>query len=122
MRIIINMLVIVLVVGALFFGYRLLTGGEAVDEGPLVEEVPASEVAAGQALSGRTQVSREDFLSLLTTVNGIDFSKSVFHDDVFKELYNFQEPLPEREAGRLNPFAPVGASAGASATSSRTNR
>jgi hypothetical protein len=100
-----NIVVIILIVaigGGLYFSYQYLN--EGADEAIRPQMTVSSGSGQGATYARATQ---NDFLDLLTAVRRINFDSSIFHDPIFLGLENFQQPLPEREVGRSDPFAPI---------------
>lgn len=56
---------------------------------------------------GSSPLSQE-ILTTLGQLHTIRLDSSVFSDPVFVSLNDFSETIPPQQAGRRNPFAPVG--------------
>lgn len=88
-----NILIGVVVLAALYYGYVFFFMGSGEEETPLPEEEQA-------------QVG-EDLLLLLADLKTISLDESIFEDTSFKNLKNFRVELSPEPVGRDNPFAPV---------------
>ncbi|MDO8183687.1 MAG: hypothetical protein Q7T49_01740 [bacterium] len=106
----INILTLVLVIIALYYGYRYFLVA------PAVPEVPGVAVTTGE-VSGSTS---GEFLDLLLSVKNISLTKALFENPIFRDrLQDFGRELPERVIGRENPFAPFGVGGTGTTTTSQ---
>ena len=53
----------------------------------------------------------QQILTTLSQLHTLKLDSALFKDPVFVSLNYFGAPIPEQQAGRRNPFAPVGGSA-----------
>jgi len=102
-KILINILIVTLIIIALYFGYAFIFGGteeESVSINPTLGNLTGISVAEDETAS--------EFVKLLEHVRTIDLSANIFQNKIFSEnLQDFTTPLPDRNKGRSNPFAPV---------------
>lgn len=88
-------------------GYLMFFGG-GEDTNPLtVTSTPSTE----QQTIGR------ELLVTLRELRSLKLNGELFNDPVFHSLRDFSVALPLQEAGRRNPFAPLGSDASAPAPS-----
>jgi len=87
---IINFVVIILVLVLLFLAYKTFSGVSS--------------------LSFRTepQVIGRELFDTLDTLSRLQLDHSALASPLFSNLTNFQEPINPEQAGRNNPFAPIG--------------
>ncbi len=107
MKFIINLIIIVLVLAAIYFGIQFALSKKAPQEAVGIQ---GEVVRTGTSTTGTirtTSVRTEDFLALLNMAQSINFKSALFDDEAFLGLENFQQPLPTRAVGRINPFAPL---------------
>ncbi len=102
MKLVVNIIIGLLVLSAVFFGVKFLMG----DKEPAGTTVTTRPVATTGGATAPGTIRTDDFLALLNAAESISFESALFTDDVFLGLYDFQQPLPERPVGRVNPFAP----------------
>ncbi len=79
-----------------FFAYSYFFAGTPE---PVLSGNPSATVSVDQ-----------DLLGLLLTLKGIELDNSLFADSAFQSLQDFSQALVSEPIGRLNPFAPLGAS------------
>lgn len=89
----ISIVILLILLGGYFFFIR---GGNASD--PLLVALESSETSAAE----------QAVLSLLSRLNTISFSDSVFLDARFNSLVDNSVTLIPQPVGRPNPFAPIG--------------
>lgn len=95
-----NWITAIVLIAALFFGYRFFFVT------PAVETEEAGVVTT--ATAGET-IDSNEFLALLLSVQDIKLSKAIFDNAIFRDrLKDFGRELPDRLVGRSNPFAPFG--------------
>jgi hypothetical protein len=111
MKLIINIIIGAVVIGALYLGFQAVMNKKTE---------PAPTVTVASATSPATQYN--DFLALLVAVKGINLEATIFDDPVFQGLQNFRQPLPVRNRGRLDPFMPVNGRASSVSTATSSAR
>jgi hypothetical protein len=104
-KILINTLIVLLIILALYFGYTFIFGDTEEETTPLNPTLGS--------LAGVTAIEEDtasDFVKLLDHVKTIDLSATIFQNQIFSDtLKDYTTPLPDRNKGRNNPFAPVSA-------------
>ena len=108
---------IALLVAAAIVGYlvySMLTGaGNSTSLTPNTElgdntEVSVVAVDASGTEAASTGAAAESFVRILSSIGDVKLSGGIFNDPVFTSyLQDFSRSLPERNAGRDNPFAPI---------------
>lgn len=80
------------------------TGNEDLDVAVVASDIAP---AAGETTGG----AAESFIQILSSLRDVKLAGGIFNDPIFTTyLQDFSRPLPERQAGRINPFAPLNAS------------
>lgn len=102
LKTIINLVLGVLLISLVFFGYRAFTSGSG-------DTATARLAPEGFATSGGNSTVRNQFVDTLRAIKEIHFQTSVFANPVFQSLRDWHVELISKPVGRLNPFAPVGA-------------
>lgn len=98
---IINVLILLLVIGAIILGYFYLR--PAVTDEQIGLSSPAT--TADTAVSAETS----EFLILLESLQSVDLNGQIFQNKIFaSELVNFTTEITRRPQGRSNPFATIG--------------
>jgi hypothetical protein len=93
-----QIIIAIIVIVAIFIGYRMLFPGEGSNEATLAVDQPAAaQIADSQVI-----------LALLDKLDKIKLDDSIFSDKVFIRLVDFGQPIPEQSIGRQNPFLPIG--------------
>ncbi|HYC83116.1 MAG TPA: hypothetical protein VEB60_01020 [Candidatus Paceibacterota bacterium] len=106
MKLVVNIVIVLLFVTAAYFGVRFALGDKPAEQvGVQIEAVQTATSTNGAARAAA--VRTEDFLALLNTAQSINFTSPLLEDETFLGLENFQQPLPTRPVGRINPFAPL---------------
>jgi hypothetical protein len=90
-------LLIVLVVGALWYG---MSGGGT-------EEVPLLTTETVDGGSPTDNAEDRELVESLLTLRAITLSGTIFSDPAFKTLQDFGTTIIAEPVGRLNPFAPL---------------
>jgi hypothetical protein len=104
---IINILIIVLLVGVGVIGYFYFFGGEAETNDQLGLQQLTTDGASNVVGGDRSEAS--EFVILLNNLRSVDLKSSIFSNPAFAgDLQDFTTPLPDRQKGRSNPFAPLG--------------
>lgn len=98
-------LILVIIVAIGFFAYKYFLKPGA--------KTPLSGlVSGGNATVSPSQNIDSEFLQTLLSLKAIRLDTSVFESSSYKSLKDYTVVLPEvNDAGRPNPFAPVGATA-----------
>jgi hypothetical protein len=94
-----TILIAILGVTALVGGYILF------HEEPIIT-LNAQEEGEVEELTA-TAIIGEDLMQAIETVKSINLDKSLFSDDAFVSLVNYETPIDPQPIGRDNPFAPV---------------
>lgn len=104
-----NIVVFVAILAGLYFGYTYFFPESA----PLTT---TSSPSGGPASVGG------DVLPILLELKKISLNQTIFTDPIFQNLNNYSTELGHEDAGRPDPFAPVGgaADAGTSTVSIKT--
>lgn len=79
-------------------GYFIFSGGGGTPSGSLSRE----DVTAPTQQEGDRQL-----VQLLLRVREISLNEEFFQNEAFNQLQSTAQPLPQRGAGRNNPFAPL---------------
>ena len=91
-----NIFVIIGLVVIAFVGYSFfVTGGN--DNPLVVQDIDQSQTAVEQEL-----------LSLLLELRSIQLNTTLFSDERFQSLQDFNQDIVSEPVGRSNPFAPLG--------------
>jgi hypothetical protein len=80
---------------------------------PTTSEADVTVVTAGAADTGTASTggAADSFVQVLSSISDVKLSGGIFNDPVFANyLQDFSRPLPDRDVGRVNPFAPIKAS------------
>lgn len=101
---ILNILAVIIVIGLIFFGYRLIFK-------PAADPVASDSVGlvpAGFADEG-SPTGTDEFLQILLSLQKLDLSSGVafFTNSVFQSLRDFTTELQMKTPGKQNPFAPT---------------
>lgn len=97
----INVLIVLLVVVGLWFGYSYFFQSE--DEGT------GTSVSVQTAGTDNELTPESEFVVLLSRLRNVSLDASFLGNDIFNsELQNYTSPLPSRGQGRSNPFATFG--------------
>lgn len=104
---VINILIAILLLGAIVIGYFYFFGGKAdTDNQSGLQQITANG-STGLAAVGQSQAS--EFVVLLDNLRSVDLKSPIFSNPAFSgDLQDFTTPLPDRQKGRSNPFAPIG--------------
>ena len=98
-----NIIAVLIIIAALFFGYRLIfkPGAEAVD-------AEVGLVPAGFA-PDETQESTDEFLEILLNLQRLELvsGSAFFSNPAFHTLIDFTTELQMKVPGKVNPFEPV---------------
>ncbi len=105
-----KLLLLVIVIVALFFGYRAWRSGQEPAADLL--GVEAVGYLDGTAAAGGT----DEFLSLLLSLQNISLESEIYPQ--LRTFKDFSTELKPQTPGRPNPFAPIGKDAARPATSS----
>jgi hypothetical protein len=93
-QIILTLVVII----AIFIGYKMIFLNSESDDTTLVAEpAPNAQFIDGQII-----------LTLLDNLEKVTLDESIFSDKVFVSLVSFERPIPNQLIGRDNPFLPIG--------------
>ncbi len=117
-----TIIVLVIVAGLAWWGYeRFFAGGAApASSSGLTTTAGAGAVSTDSSSSSSTDASAaatdasgapvgQNFLSLLLSVQSIKLDDSIFQDQAFQVLQDFNRPIPpDPNPGRTDPFAPIG--------------
>ena len=80
----------------------------SVGSGSTTNPASLNSMGGVSGTSGQN-ASGSDFLVALVNLNNIELEDSVLSNPVWNYLFDFSVDLePEGEAGRINPFAPIG--------------
>ena len=63
----------------------------------VADQTGSTDISGGQAI-----------LVLLNNLNKVTLDESVFSDNVFTSLVDFERPIQDQVIGRQNPFLPIG--------------
>ncbi len=91
MSLIKNLLILVVILGALYFAYKFL-----------IADNSSSLVIDNGAVEG--QILASEFLVRLYEIENISFSRELFEDARFRSLVSFSSAPDPVSAGRSNPF------------------
>lgn len=89
-----NIIVFVAILGGLYLAYTFF----------FKENEPATTTIGPSGGGGDVG---GDILPILQDIKNIKLDAKVFDDPIYKSLKNYSVELPQEEAGRANPFAPV---------------
>lgn len=76
------------------------------------------------------QIVGNEIITALNQIESLQLSREIFEDPVYRSLIDRSEPIPEEPIGKMNPFAPIGATSirttttnsnSATSSTSRTN-
>ncbi|MEX0918503.1 MAG: hypothetical protein WDZ85_00845 [Candidatus Paceibacterota bacterium] len=99
-KILINSLIILLLLAALWLGYQYFFGEETESGLPGVTSSRPSSVSTGQ---------ESEFVLLLSRLRNVQLNADFLTDPIFSaELQDYTTTLPVRGQGRSNPFANFG--------------
>lgn len=110
-----NILIFVIIAGAIFSAYFIFIKPGSQDEASLVESGPLPEINTDSfGVSAETPLNvpqaAGDFLTLLLNVRNIKLEAAILSDPAFQSLKDSSIVLvPDGTEGRPNPFAPIGA-------------
>lgn len=104
---IINIVIVILLLGAIVIGYFYFFGGKAETGTQSGLQQLTTNGSTGLVSVGQSQAS--EFVVLLDNLRSVDLKSSIFSNPAFSgDLQDFTTPLPDRQKGRSNPFAPIG--------------
>lgn len=100
-----NLVIAVLVLVGLFAGYKVFTrSADPTAPATDLESIAVTAAIAGDQ-GGEAELSSD--LALLESLKAIQLNDDLFRNPIFANvLFDFSRPLPDREAGRFNPFLP----------------
>jgi len=90
--------IVVVVIVIAFIGYKMFFAGSGSGDTTLVADQSKTEFVDGQTI-----------LALLDRLNKVTLDSSVFSNQTFTSLINFEKPIQDQVIGRQNPFQPIGA-------------
>ena len=61
----------------------------------------------GVVPNGGMPVDESQVLSLLNQIRNLHIDTQLFEDPAYTKLYDYSVPIPEKNVGRPNPFAPL---------------
>ena len=99
-----NIILIILALLLLYFGYTFLTKPSA---GPVGDDGSPELASSGFSSDEAGQTVSDEFLDTLTGLQGLDLRGEIFGNIVFKDLRDSNTLLPDGTPGRPNPFSPV---------------
>jgi hypothetical protein len=112
-----NILTVVILALLAYFGYKYFFGGNSTDtsqsgiqfqSGDTTAPVTdGTDTAVASATSSDITNASQQFITLLNSISGIDFKRgTILQSRVFMSaMQDFSKPLPNKESGRLDPFA-----------------
>ncbi len=108
---ILNIVIIILILAALVYGYMQFTASSepATPEG--LSTASGVDAVFPDGLTPATQ--QGDFVSLLLDLKQISLDTTFLASTVFTSLQDFSRDIAPQAIGRRNPFAPIGTSEGA---------
>jgi hypothetical protein len=93
-----QIIIAVIVIGIAFFGFKMF----------FTSDVP-SDVSLSVDGAGDTYIQEgQEILVLLEQLSNINLDNSIFSNQIFLSLVNFEKPLEPQIEGRPNPFLPIG--------------
>src|SRR3989344_462832 len=112
-----NILIFVLIFGVLAGGYYFFIGNKTEEQGlTSIDPVTGTEIAS-VVDSG----VGSEFLSTLLNIKNIKLDNAIFLSSAFRYLQDYTTELVEQgNAGRVNPFAPIGIDSVSSTQSATT--
>lgn len=106
---ILNIVIVILILAALVYGYMQFTKSPDADTPEGLSTTSDSE-SLDAGLS--TQTQQNDFVALLLDLKQISLDTEFLTSSVFTSLTDFSRDITPQNVGRRNPFAPIGANAG----------
>lgn len=103
---ILNIVIVILILAALVYGYMQFTSSDTVTSEGLTTEVGTDPFTSPDP-TGETD--QGDFVALLLDLRQISLDTAFLTSSLFSSLEDFSRDIPPQDAGRRNPFAPVGA-------------
>jgi hypothetical protein len=107
-----NIIMIVVGVGALLLLYVLFVkpdGGEQAGSPSLASSTTGNSPIQAQTNQASSTSAGDSLLRILNSLEGLELNDSIFFNPAFQELTDISIPLvKEGNAGRRNPFAPIG--------------
>jgi len=91
-----NIIIVLVIAGAGFFGYNYLTRADV-----------SSDVLIQQDSANTSKMGAE-VLMALNQLKTLKLDASIFKDKTFISLRDFSKPLNPEPVGRVNPFSPIG--------------
>jgi len=108
---ILNIVIVILLLAALVYGYMQFTASPSTtNSGSL--SVGAASVSTDMTDDGALVVQQDDFISLLLDLKQISLDTAFLSSSVFTSLTDFSREIPKQDVGRRNPFAPIGSGGG----------
>lgn len=104
---------------------KTLMGGAVVIAVAALGYYIYSSADSGTLLSSSdsgTSVVSQEILTTLSQLHAVQLNPSLFSDPLFTSLSDFGTTIPPQQAGRRNPFAPLGVGSGAPAQTSTTTQ
>lgn len=117
---VLNIVIVILLLSALLFGYFSFISRDDSATSAVTEEINddiGSGADVGSVTNGATEED-EKFVALLNELDRINLDVGFLSGAVFNSLRDFTRDLPSQTKGRRNPFAPLSGAGNQSSNSS----
>jgi hypothetical protein len=91
-------IIALVIIAIAFFGFKAFFASDSTGDVALVSEGSSTS----QFVDGKT------ILVLLNKLSRITLDDSIFSNQIFTGLVNFEKPIEDQVIGRQNPFLPIG--------------
>ncbi len=106
---ILNIVIVILLLAALVYGYMQFTSSDVTDSEGLSTSTGTSLPGSPALLDSTGATDQGDFVSLLLDLKQISLDTAFLTSSLFSSLQDFSRDIPPQNIGRRNPFAPTGA-------------
>ncbi len=93
-----QIIIILIIIVISFIGYKMyFVSPDPAGTALVAEKAATSQLADGQII-----------LTSLSRLEKVKLDESIFSNEVFNSLVNFERPIEPQTIGRPNPFLPIG--------------
>lgn len=105
---ILNIVIVILVLAALVYGYIQFTSSSSTANPDSLSVGGTTAVSSDTTGDGTINAQQDDFIALLLDLKQISLDTAFLSSSVFTSLTDFSRDIPKQDVGRRNPFAPIG--------------
>jgi hypothetical protein len=93
-----QIIIVIVIIIIAFIGFKMFFAPKVSPDTTLV----ADQATSAQFVDGQT------ILVLLNNLNQVTLDDSIFSNNIFISLVDFERPIQDQVIGRQNPFLPIG--------------